>query len=191
MPSPRTCGLILAGFLALAAPARTETGILARTDVPNTVLKQSEVRLVLRNEDTVVQTILHTRFQNLVKKRITSNERKHWPDSQEATRYLAALEQALEQYASRKRQAQGPLGLVIDFVDGIESDRVDFSFVSVSPGRDGYIVGQAVLWRSLGLSQEYIRRNQEYIVVDVFGKEAADVLGKLKDLRLSQGRVHE
>lgn len=191
MPSPRTFGLILAGFLAFAVPARAETGILARTDVPNTMLKQSEVRLVLQNGDTVVQTILHTRFQNLVKKRIMGNEKKHWPDSEEATRYLASLGQALEQYASRKRKAQGPLGLVIDFVDGIESDRVDFSFVSVAHGEDGYIVGQAVLWRSLELSQEYIRRNQEYIVVDVFGKEAADVIGKLKDLRSSQGGMHE
>ena len=171
---------------------RAETEWSARVDVPNAVLKQGEVHLVLRDGDTIVRTILHTRFQNLVKKRIVGNEKKNWPGSQEAASYLAALEQALKRYASRKKEAEGPVGLVIDFVDGRHSDRVDFSFASVGPGKDGYTVDRTELWRSLAFSKSYIRRNQEHIVGDVFGGDAGKVLAELQRVRSGQaGGTHE
>jgi hypothetical protein len=160
--------------------------VLARVNVPNAVLKQGEVRLIVQDGETIVQTILHTRFKSLVKKRIVGNETKNWPDRPEAVVYVAALEQALEYYASRKRESERPVGLVIDFVDGPNSHRVDFSIASVGKGPGGYSVEKGDLWRSLIFPQDYIRRNQEHIVVDVFGSEATDVLEVLQQVRSSR-----
>jgi hypothetical protein len=173
-------------LVSAATHAWAETRVLARANVPNAVLKQGEVRVVVRDGETIVQTILHTRYQRLVRNRIERNETKNWPDRPEAAVYMAALEQALEHYALKKRESAEPVGLVIDFVDGPESDRVDFRVVSVGRGTDGYTVDQGELWRSLRFPQDYIRRNQEHIVEDVFGREATVVLDVLQRARSSR-----
>ena len=192
MPPFRSVVFILFFVLSLAAHAWAESRVLARADVPNASFKQGEVRLLLQDGNTIVRTILHTRFQNLVKKQIVGKEKKNWPGSLEAVDYLAALEQAFEHYAARRREEDGPIGLLIDFVDGADADRVDFSFASVARGKDGFRVEQAVLWRTLRFSNDYVRRNQEHILVDVFGSEATAVLDTLRDLRSNQvGGVHE
>ena len=192
MPSLRNAVLILLCVLAFTARAQADLMVLARASVPNAALKQGEVRLVQRDGDTIVQTVLHTRFPNLVKKRIAGNEQKNWADNPDAASYLAALDDALEQYALRKRATEEPVALVIDFVDGLNSDRVDFSFGPVGQDDDGYAVRQAVLWRSLSMSMDYVRRNQEYILADTFRKEAADVLEKLWNARSTKvDAIHE
>lgn len=192
MRSFRIVVFVAVMLVSVATHAWAETRVLARANVPNAVLKQGEVRVVVQDGETIVQTILHTRYQRLVKKRIERNETRNWPDRPEAVVYIAALEQALEHYATKKRESSEPVGLVIDFVDGTDSDRVDFRVVSVGRGTDGYTVDQGELWRSLSFPQDYIRRNQEYIVEDVFGREATVVLGVLQRARSSRlDETHE
>lgn len=183
MPSLRFVMFALSVVLPLVARGQADSVVLARTDVPNAVLKQGEVRLLHRNGETIVQTILHTRFPGLVKKRITEKEQKNWADNPDAVTYLVVLGEALEQYALRKQESEESVALVIDLIDGLHTDRVDFSFGPMVQGKDDYRVHPVVVWRSLGLSRDYILRNQEYILADAFGRNAADVLEQLRTVR--------
>ena len=157
--------------------------ILARVDVPNTVLKQGEVRVVRRGPSIVVQTVLHTRFEQRVLARITRNEQQNWGTNNDAAACLADLGDAVAAYRRRIDQGARSLALVIDFVDDGDCARVELGFSRISDDGQGYGIRPGRAWRSRELSREYVLRDQEFIVADAFGKRASGLLAGLRTSR--------
>lgn len=155
-----------ANLLLIVLPVFGDT-VLARTEVPNSLIPQGEVRLVERGAETVVQSIIQTRFPGRVLAKIVKSERENWPGNAEMERYVAALEAAFSEYGTLQKDAV----LAIDFVAGPGGTRVDFFF---PPGTN--------TWRSLPLSPAYVQRNQECILADAFGKKSAEVIQTLRKL---------
>jgi hypothetical protein len=185
--------LILSAVTGVAAdgvPATVE--IVARADVPNSVVPQGEVRLARQGDDTIVRSILQTRFLKRAQNRIIGKERQNWGDHADATAYLEALAAAFVEYEARKADAGKHVALAIDFIDGPRSARVDFSFPPVSRDEHGYHTPPADAWRSLALSRAYVRRDQELILADVFEKRATALIERLQTYRALQGETeHE
>jgi hypothetical protein len=175
---------VVATTVLLSAQGFTEEAetafILARTDVPNSIIPQAEVRLVRRGEEMIVQSVLLPRFPNKVRNKISSSEKENWPGNTDADAYMAALEDAFLEYSNVHDSKT--TALIIDFVSSANSTRVDFTFAAAARGKQGITIQPAPVWRSLDLSDGYIMKNQEYILMDAFGKQA-DAL--IKTLRTS------
>jgi len=163
--------LLLAAFLA--APSLLAETVLMKAKVPNAAIPQGEVRLVRRGGEAVVQTCLQTRFPGRVFAKISGSERENWPGSAEMETYVGTLAEALDHY----RQLPAGSMLLIDFVAGPEGNRVDFLFPP------------APVWRSLPLSADYVRKNQEHILADSFGKQANEAIAALRTLH-ANGESH-
>ena len=154
--------------------------IVARAFVPNAMLPQGEVRLLRRGRETIVQSVLHTRFGNRVKHRISGNERRNWGEHPDALAYMSALDGAFAEYEKNKDTSARDVALSIDFVDHVDASRVDFSFPPVSRDKHGFHIEAAPVWRSLDLSADYVRKNQEYILADTFNKDADELIEHLR-----------
>lgn len=181
MPKPLLNAVIvfavttLLAFRGFAEEAQTAV-ILARADVPNSIIPQAEVRLVRHGEEMVVQSAILPRFSNKVRNKIVSSEQMNWPGNANAEAYVAALEEAFLEYS--KAHDSKTTALIIDFVSSAKTARVDFIFAAASRGRQGITIQPAPVWRSLDLSDDYIMKNQEYILKDAFGRQA-DALIKI------------
>jgi hypothetical protein len=181
------------------APAHAEdetpsvaTQIMARAYVPNRTIPQGEVRLVQRDGAAVVQSVLHTRFGKLAKKRITDKELKNWGDHRDATSYISAVEDAFNEYEKCRSAEGNQMALVIDFVDGPVSARVEFSFVHVSREKHGFDIRPSTIWRSLPVTRDYLRKDQEYILADAFQEDSDEPLDCLRRFRTGpESRPHE
>ena len=158
------CSLALMALLVF--PACGGEKILARAEVPNSIIPQAEVRLIERGTEVVVQSVIETRFPGKVRKKITKSERENWLGNSEMETYIAALEEAFAEYAKQKKGTT----LSIDFISGPGGTRIDFNFSS------------ATVWRSLPLSAAYVQKNQEYILADAFGKQSPAVIQTLRNL---------
>lgn len=167
--------------------------VLARAWVPNGVVPQGEVRLVSRNGEAVVQTVLHTRFERRVERTISGKEQQNWDDHADALAYISTLKEAVGEYVRRKAASAEAVALVIDYVAGPETARVDFSFSRVRREKNGLRVSSAVVWQGLALSTDYVRRNQELILADAFGDGAKKAIRELHSIRpmLPEERVDE
>jgi len=154
---------LLISIALLAVPALGEETILARAEVPNGIIPQAEIRLIERDSEMVVQSLIQTRFPEKVRSKIVKSEQANWPGHADVAAYITALEAAFARYEKRSM-------LAIDFVSGPGGTRVDFSFPP------------APVWRSLPLSAAYVQRNQEHILADAFGKETEDVVHVLRKL---------
>lgn len=168
----------LLAFRGVADEART-AGILARADVPNRIIPQAEVRLVRRGEEMVVQSAILPRFPNKVRNKIVSSEQVNWPGNADAEIYAAALEEAFLEYS--KAHDSKTTALIIDFVSSSKSARVDFIFADAARSKQGITIQPAPVWRSLDLSDDYIKKNQEYILIDAFGKDADALIQTLRN----------
>lgn len=178
---------IWAGLMTLSVFAEQQPTpvILARTDVPNSFIPQAEVRLVRRGEEMVVQSVILPRFPGRVLKKIATNEQENWPNDPNAQTYLATLERAFGIY--RDEHDMKTTALVIDFVAGEESTRIDFYFAPACRKEDGITMKPDTIWKSLRLSEAYIQKNQEYILIDAFGDEASE---HIKTLQTHRNALH-
>lgn len=181
MPKPLLNALILASVFGINAlqgfAGEMPTAvILARTDVPNSIVPQAEVRLVRRGGEMIVQSVILPRFPGKVRNKITTAEQKNWPGNVDAAAYVAALEEAFAEYA--EAHDSKTTALIIDFVSSAESTRVDFLFATAARDKSGITIQPSAVWRSLDLSDYYVTKNQEYILIDAFGKQA-DTLIKI------------
>lgn len=181
MPKPLLNALILASVFGINAlqgfAGEMPTAvILARTDVPNSIVPQAEVRLVRRGGEMIVQSVILPRFPGKVRNKITTAEQKNWPGNVDAAAYVAALEEAFAEYA--EAHDSKTTALIIDFVSSAESTRVDFLFATAVRDKAGITIQPSAVWRSLDLSDYYVTKNQEYILNDAFGKQA-DTLIKI------------
>jgi len=181
MPKPLLNALILASVFGINAlqgfAGEMPTAvILARTDVPNSIVPQAEVRLVRRGGEMIVQSVILPRFPGKVRNKITTAEQKNWPGNVDAAAYVAALEEAFAEYA--EAHDSKTTALIIDFVSSAESTRVDFLFATAVRDKAGITIQPSAVWRSLDLSDYYVTKNQEYILIDAFGKQA-DTLIKI------------
>ena len=106
---------------------------------------------------------------------------------------METLTEAFAEYERRKAAGEQPLALVIDFVAGGTAARVDFRFASVDRKAHGLDIESPPLWRTLALTDAYVRRNQELILADAFGGEADRAVAALRRLRgaAREGPVHE
>lgn len=162
--------------------------ILARADVPNRVIPQAEIRLVRRGAEMVVQSAILPRFPNKVLKKITRSEKTNWPGNPDSDAYVATLEQAFEVY--RTQHDRKTTALVIDFVSSADDTRVDFYFASATRNESGIILQPANIWKSHKFSTEYVKKNQEYILIDAFGKEADEHINTLRSFKdTSNGNI--
>jgi len=178
-------GILLGGISVHAQNkgSPVDPHILARVYVPNRVIPQGEVRLVRRGCTAVVQTVLKTRFGERVMNRIIHTEMRDWGDHRDATSYLDALEDAFAEYEKRRLAEGKQMALVIDFVDSPVSAQVEFSFSRVSHEKHGFDIQPSAAWRSLAVSRDYLRKDQEYILTDSFKEGAAETLEYLHRLR--------
>lgn len=140
--------------------------VLYRTRVPNAIIPQGEVQLVVRDRKTIVRSVIQTRFPEKVLAKIIKSEKRNWPDHPEMKTYIAALKKAFDEYAKRDRET----ALIIDFIAGPDGAQVDINLPS------------ATIWCSLPLSEKYVQKNQEYILADAFGKESDAVIAALRKL---------
>ncbi|MEZ5278195.1 MAG: hypothetical protein R3F07_17570 [Opitutaceae bacterium] len=119
--------------------------------------------------------------------RITENERGNWGDQQDAANYIGALQDAFSEYENRRLKQGRQTALVIEFIDGPDSARVEFRFSPVSRERSGFDIHPSPAWRIVPVSRDYLRRNQEFILVDAFKDGAAKPLDLLHRFRSDQG----
>lgn len=167
----------------LVAPSfADEDAILARTDMPNSIIPQAEVRLVRQGEETIVQSAILPHFPHKVLKKIVKSEHDNWPGNRDAQEYITVLTEAFLVY--EKEHDLKTTALVIDFVTAPGTARIDFLFPGAVRNETGIVLQPSSVWRSLALSEHYIRKNQEYILTDAFGKDAQpliQILGNTTD----------
>ncbi len=166
-----------------------EAVMIARADVPNALIPQGEVQLFGRRGETIVQTVLHTRFPTRVKNSIIRKERTNWGVHPDAGTYIRNLSDAFSEYKKRRKTGSKDVALVIRFITGSGSSRVDFSFSALLHSKRGFHIQPADVWRSVSFAEDYIRRNQAYIVRDVFKKRAEELLNRLHEDRLYPGEI--
>ncbi len=150
---------------ALSALPLFGDNVLHRTKVPNALFPQGEVQLVEKGHEAIVRSEIRTRYPNKVLAKIIRSEEANWPNNPDMQTYIAALKEVMALYTADKTDKT----LIIDFVSG-PAARVDFFYPA--PDR----------WRSLPLSNEYVRKNQEFILADAFGRNAGEVLSALEKL---------
>lgn len=188
--------LLLLLFLhPVCASAVENEQINARTYVPSTTFAQGEVRLLLGEEGATVQSLLCTRFTKRATKQIGEKESQNWGDHPDATAYVNALAEVMQEYDKRRDGAQKEIALLVSIVDAFEAGRVDFSIVSVTKDEHGYHVNEDSLLetlRSLPVSETYIRKNQEFILLDAFKKRGPELVKRVQELRAdAKGVSHE
>ena len=146
--------------------------------MPNRIFPQAEVRLVQRGDEQVVQSAILPHFPNKVLDKITKSEHDNWQDNPDAQEYVATLEEAFRVYIDGHDLQT--TALVIDFVTKPEASRIDFRFADAKRNKAGIVLQSSPVWRSLPLNDHYIRKNQEYIIKDAFGKNADTLIHKLR-----------
>ena len=111
-------------------------------------------------------------------KKIVKSEQANWPDNREAQEYIAVLTEAFRVY--KKEYDLDTTALVVDFVSAPGTARIDFRFAEAVRNNTGIVLQPSAVWRSLALSDHYIRKNQEHILADAFGNEAESLIKLLE-----------
>ena len=173
----------LAALVAFAADMGFAAGdaILQRAWVPNSWVPQGEIRLIQRDQQAVVQSVLWTRHLGLVADHIAGRERDGWGDDPSAAAYVAALRACVAD-VMKGESPSGPRALAIDFIAGPQGEQVVFSRPQVRKGESGLELDEGPVLRRMQLPAAYVRRNQYRILDDAFGRQvgaASNALAKL------------
>jgi hypothetical protein len=161
--------------------------VVARVAVPSRVLKVGEVRLVSGSNVVSVQTVLWSRHLKTAATRIAEKESRNWPEgtvgAEAAEEYRVVLLRLADAAMAEGRESENRPALLVDYVATPDGDWVRLSKPRVEEGADGWEVVDAQPIEVLEGRGDYVRRNQEKIVDDVFGKEAGAVRAELEALR--------
>lgn len=163
--SPRTSLLALALPLLVAAGATASDEILERVDVPSAEKPQGEVRIVRRDGQVVVQTLLNSKVLRRVAGEIAKKEARNWPTGQPGSEDAALYVEALRRVVNRIR-ATPPEG---DRRDRRRTLGIEF-FTNDQGGR--VVLTGAGVGEQLDLSREYVALNMRLIVADAFAISA-------------------
>ena len=157
--------------------------------VPSEARRHGEVRVLRRDDTTVVQTVLSSRVLRQVARKIAAKEMHNWPADvpghDDAERYVAALVSAIEALPPVPDGATGDArrrSLVIEFVDGPQGPRVLIGDPDVAVDVEGRLRVDGIRpILTLEPPLDYLRRNQRLIIEDSFGvseSEASDLLAR-------------
>ena len=145
-----------------------------RAFIPNSLLRQGEVRVVETPAAVTLQTILYTRFPGRVIETICGKEEKSWPpgsacreDSQAYCRALRAVPRLIEEGGRG-----GAYRWMIEFSAGPAAARVEFSEIAASGPREDLSIERARSLPAPAVSEAYIRKNMALILLDMFGAAA-------------------
>ena len=105
-------------------------------------------------------------MHQFIKNRITKNERVNWQENYEASKYLQELEVSFQAYSK----------------DWESTDFLQIDFISSLQGGEIKIFLNDNLLSSWSPSSSYLKKNQEYIILDIFDEDAVKVL---KNCRLN------
>jgi hypothetical protein len=159
--------LLVAIFLTGINLHATEK-IIDSAKMPNRIFPQSEIQFIATDSGVIIRSIIDTNFPDKVFSKINQSEESNWGENADMHLYVETLQNAFTEYKKRKK-AKNKQPLIVDFIASIEGDKIDFYF-------------GPTLWKELHLSSNYIRKNQEYILQDVFGKSAKEKIKELKRL---------
>lgn len=181
--------VIFPGPPAAAAGSPAET-IVLRGAVPSEQRKQGEVRLLLRDGNPVVQTVLYSRLLRRVAGTIAEKEEVQWPDGapgcEDSRRYVLALADLAGRIREEQRHGSGPeegrRGMVIEFMlqDGL--GKVKIAAVDVAETGSGLAPGKELLpAKLLDLTPGYVWRNMVLILSDSLGLPISEVEAILEE----------
>ncbi len=172
--------LLMAALSALGASGKEGTWLL-RAFVPNSVLRQGEVRVVETPESVVVQTLLYTRFPDRVLSSICAKEEKNWPVGsacrEDAMAYCRALKDLPREWRDSRRA--DAFRWMIEFIADARGARVEISEVTTSGPREELLPARARALPPLAVSEPYVLANMGLILSDIFGsarKQEPEVL---------------
>lgn len=141
-----------------------------RAFIPNSLVRQGEVRVVETSESVVVQTLLYTRFPDRVLSTICAKEEKSWPpgsacheDAKEYCRVLKSLPRE-----SRDAGRAGAFRWMIEFIADTGGARVEISEITTMGPRDGLRLERIRTLPVLAVSEPYVRSNMVLILSDRF-----------------------
>jgi hypothetical protein len=187
-----TRGAMLA-VLWSVSPARAAPHEL-RTFIPNSFLRQGEVRVLETPEAVTLQTILYTRFPGRVIAAIVGKEEASWPpgsacrtDSQAYGRVLKAVPESIERERRAHGNRDGAYRWMIEFTAAPATARVEFAEIRTQGPRDQLAVTRTRPLPTPEVSEAYIRQNMAFILLDMFGSQpehepvVARLLQRLKE----------
>jgi hypothetical protein len=148
-----------------------------RVFVPSPEQKVGEVRLILRGDANVVQTLLYTKVLSRVVGEIRKKELANWPPERtghaDAVRYVAALvdvqKRIWERMPTDKQIEDRRQRMLIEFVLSPRAAVVMVgAFEMTEAGGEATVVRREPLV-TLVLSRDYVKRNMRLIAADSFG----------------------
>lgn len=164
----------IAGACVLACCAQAaETGQVLRAFVPNALLRQGEVRVVQSGGAIAVQTILYTRHPDRVIANICRKESGIWKPGQEHYDDSQSYCTALKAVPARlgKDGDGGVFRWMIEFREQAGDAGVAFIAIAARGDKDRLEISRGETLAAPPVSEAYVRKNMQLILVDVFGKE--------------------
>ncbi len=159
---------------ATATPAVVET-VVTREFVPSSERRVGEVRLLRRNGERVVQTLLYTKLLDRVVREIASKEAKNWPkpitghdDAQRYLEGLRAAEEALPKPDEGSPDVDRQRRLLIEFRREGDVGIIDFATFELEGERDDLRVVDRKPIQRIEVSAAYAQRNMDLIAADAF-----------------------
>ena len=156
--------------------------VVARTDVPDAVRKQGEVRLVERGRVVVVQTLLSTKALVRVTAEIRKKEAANWPADtpgrEDMERYVAAIERAAYRLRTERDEAGGGdrrLRLLIELVATPDVAGLVVGGFEVATDDDPLAPTERRVFETMTLGKTYVFRNMRLILADSFDMPERDV----------------
>jgi hypothetical protein len=184
-------GVALYVFAGGMAAASEE--VLARTTIPNAQSSIGEVRLLRREDATIVQTLLVTRLLPRVTAEIRVKEERNWPSGVEGhadmLAYVKSLDDAQEQLRAslpaadprNLADADRRLRLLVEFVASAAGTSVEIAeFASAAEDRPYEIASRRTI-ATPTVGRAYVLRNMRLILADSFDlpEPEVDRLGPL------------
>ncbi|MCX6998381.1 MAG: hypothetical protein NTV49_15170 [Kiritimatiellaeota bacterium] len=162
-------------WLLTLSVAAEEPAYTLRAFVPNRLLRQGEVRVVVSNGTVAVQTILYTSLPDRVIAGICGKEAARWKSGQEhfgdSQAYCAALK---EIPAALRKRNNGKIKVyqwMIEFRHTPDADRVELRAIETSGDKERLRIAPQELLFTPQVPSAYIRKNMEMIMQDLFGKD--------------------
>ncbi|MCX8071295.1 MAG: hypothetical protein N3C12_02420 [Candidatus Binatia bacterium] len=161
--------------VAVIADATTTTErIVHRCPIVAADATIGEVRLLLRNGSTVVQTLLQTVLMKRVVAEIRKKEESNWPaerpGANSARHYVSALERVQQRlWRQRTRNTRGPnppQRLAIEFVSGPGGSWVELATFTAQGNPPNFEIETLTPLERLSLEPAYIAENLRLILLD-------------------------
>lgn len=169
--------------------------VVQRVFVPSPEQKVGEVRLIVRGDANVVQTLLYTKVLSRVVGEIRKKESANWPAERahhaDAARYLEALVHVQKTIWDRmpkdKQVADRRQRMLIELVLSARAAVVVVgAFDMTDAGGEVKVTRREPLAR-LDLSRDYVKQNMRLIAADSFRVENAALESLLAPLELIRG----